>query len=394
MMRCAVARLGILIVAPIVQAAIIPQPTASPCSRLLVSRLRFQRVSNGVAEVKDATLAALPLVAAHHIGLHPDAIGNQLLQQLAISRSSASRCVSISSKITDYESPRTSSPQTARAILALRQRCQHVRIDQHRQRLMKRAHQILAALRFTPVLPPMAESTCATNVVGTCTTGMPRMNTDARNPPTSPTTPPPRATRTDWRSAPRAIKLRQPASPVLPALGPFAVRHQDYLDFATRFAEGLLQRPCPMLANWRRRQREDTSIRRNEIAQHRSRRTQQPALDHDFIRLRWSIYAYAIQVRFPLRSTDASIADEMSRPPAAPKATPRANRASIQLPCSPAISAPASIAFIAAAAINSDIATRRELRSNSPAAAPIYMPRQRAHTTIGTPEIQNERSGR
>src|SRR5579871_265082 len=39
-------------------------------------------------------------------------------------------------------------------------------------------------------------------VVGTWTTGMPRMKTDARKPPQSPTTPPPNATNNDLRSAP------------------------------------------------------------------------------------------------------------------------------------------------------------------------------------------------
>ena len=51
----------------------------------------------------------------------------------------------------------------------------------------------LPAGRFTPVLPPIALSTCATNVVGTCQKCKPRENVAATNPVRSPTTPPPTA---------------------------------------------------------------------------------------------------------------------------------------------------------------------------------------------------------
>ena len=47
--------------------------------------------------------------------------------------------------------------------------------------------------RFTAVLPPIAASTWAVSVVGTCTNGMPRMYVDATKPATSPVDPPPSA---------------------------------------------------------------------------------------------------------------------------------------------------------------------------------------------------------
>ena len=40
----------------------------------------------------------------------------------------------------------------------------------------------LPLTRLTPVLPPMAASTCASSVVGICSTGMPRMKMAARKP--------------------------------------------------------------------------------------------------------------------------------------------------------------------------------------------------------------------
>ena len=46
---------------------------------------------------------------------------------------------------------------------------------------------------FTPVLPPMLESTIASSVVGTATRRMPRSQIEAANPARSPTVPPPTA---------------------------------------------------------------------------------------------------------------------------------------------------------------------------------------------------------
>jgi hypothetical protein len=51
-----------------------------------------------------------------------------------------------------------------------------------------------------PVLPPTEESTCASKVVGTCTTSRPRRSSAAASPERSPTTPPPSATTTSLRS--------------------------------------------------------------------------------------------------------------------------------------------------------------------------------------------------
>ena len=47
-----------------------------------------------------------------------------------------------------------------------------------------------------------------TSVVGMCTTFTPRKNTAAAKPATSPTTPPPTATTSDWRSAPARQRER------------------------------------------------------------------------------------------------------------------------------------------------------------------------------------------
>ncbi len=58
------------------------------------------------------------------------------------------------------------------------------------------------ASRLTAVLPPTDESTMESKVVGTCTTGMPRMNVDAVKPARSPTTPPPSATQAQSRVRP------------------------------------------------------------------------------------------------------------------------------------------------------------------------------------------------
>ncbi len=47
---------------------------------------------------------------------------------------------------------------------------------------------------LTPVLPPIAESTIASRVVGTWTSATPRSQTEAAKPARSPTVPPPTAT--------------------------------------------------------------------------------------------------------------------------------------------------------------------------------------------------------
>jgi len=53
--------------------------------------------------------------------------------------------------------------------LPIGERGQNSNIGKNRNRMMEAAHQILALGRFTPVLPPTLESTCARKVVGTCT---------------------------------------------------------------------------------------------------------------------------------------------------------------------------------------------------------------------------------
>ena len=65
------------------------------------------------------------------------------------------------------------------------------------------------AARFTPVLPPTEESTIANSVVGTCTTGMPRMYDAATKPARSPTTPPPKATIAQSRVRPMPASASQ-----------------------------------------------------------------------------------------------------------------------------------------------------------------------------------------
>ena len=55
--------------------------------------------------------------------------------------------------------------------------------------------------RLTPVLPPIAASTCASSVVGTWMNGTPRMYVEATKPARSPTAPPPSATTGSSRCA-------------------------------------------------------------------------------------------------------------------------------------------------------------------------------------------------
>ena len=43
-------------------------------------------------------------------------------------------------------------------------------VGEHRDRLVERADEVLALGRLTAVLPPIAASTCASSVVGACTT--------------------------------------------------------------------------------------------------------------------------------------------------------------------------------------------------------------------------------
>src|ERR1700737_828053 len=68
--------------------------------------------------------------------------------------------------------------------------------------------------RFTPVLPPIALSTCATSVVGMCPSPIPPALLAPTNPATSPTTPPPIATSNARRSAPARTSCRQARSTV------------------------------------------------------------------------------------------------------------------------------------------------------------------------------------
>ena len=61
------------------------------------------------------------------------------------------------------------------------------------------------------VLPPTEESTCASSVVGICTTAMPRRTMLAAKPARSPITPPPSAITQSRRSSP--ISSRRSHSP-------------------------------------------------------------------------------------------------------------------------------------------------------------------------------------
>ena len=57
----------------------------------------------------------------------------------------------------------------------------------------------------TPVFPPIEASSMASRVVGTTTSGTPRMKVAATNPPRSPTMPPPSAKTTESRPNPESI---------------------------------------------------------------------------------------------------------------------------------------------------------------------------------------------
>ena len=96
------------------------------------------------------------------------------------------------------------------AELAARQRGQHLGIDDDERAAggTRRSGSCRAAW-LTPTLPPIALSTCASSVVGTCTRRMPRRYVAAAKPARSPTTPPPKATTTAPRSAPRVDAARR-----------------------------------------------------------------------------------------------------------------------------------------------------------------------------------------
>ena len=70
----------------------------------------------------------------------------------------------------------------------------------------------LPAAVLIPVLPPTAASTIASSVVGTCTTGTPRIHVAATNPARSVTAPPPNPTTTSERVSPASAHACQQAA--------------------------------------------------------------------------------------------------------------------------------------------------------------------------------------
>jgi hypothetical protein len=86
--------------------------------------------------------------------------------------------------------------------------------------------------RLTPVLPPIAASTMPSNVVETCTTGVPRCHTDAAKPATSVTMPPPTPTTTSWLVRPWRANPRQSVSTVASDFAASPLPISTYLDLA------------------------------------------------------------------------------------------------------------------------------------------------------------------
>ena len=72
----------------------------------------------------------------------------------------------------------------------------------------------LPAAVLTPVLPPTAASTIASSVVGTCTTGTPRSQPAATQPPRSVVAPPPKVTTASERVKPASPSVSQQAAAV------------------------------------------------------------------------------------------------------------------------------------------------------------------------------------
>ncbi len=96
-------------------------------------------------EVKNATLAALPLIAADDLSLHADAVSDELLKQIAIPGKQRIAVI-----LHQFENIWLTNHtvlhgfEQAGPVLAFGKRGQHIRIDQHTCRLMKRAQKILA----------------------------------------------------------------------------------------------------------------------------------------------------------------------------------------------------------------------------------------------------------
>ena len=85
----------------------------------------------------------------------------------------------------------------ARAELAPWQRPEQRRIDDDQAGGWNAPIRFLPSGWLTPTLPPIALSTCASSVVGTCTSVTPRRYVAAAKPAASPMTPPPTAMTTD-----------------------------------------------------------------------------------------------------------------------------------------------------------------------------------------------------
>ena len=168
--------------------------------------LGFQRVPVGVAEIQDAPQIALALVGRNHFGLDAHRFGDHPVHHFRRARQHGVRLpgqqaeqfrAANDAALDHFEQPG--------AVLALGQR-RAARPDRSARPPADgtRRPGSFPSRRFTPVLPPIPASTCASSVVGICKTGMPRMKIEARNPPTSVTMPPPKATTMLERSPPRA----------------------------------------------------------------------------------------------------------------------------------------------------------------------------------------------
>ena len=163
-----------------------------------VLRDRLERVADGVAEVQDAPQAGLALVRSTTTSaLMRQRLGDDRQRAPPASRAK----IAVGARATRSNSARLGDHAVLDhlvepgAELAPRQRREQ-RSDRRRRAAAgeTRRSGSCRARWLTPTLPPIALSTCASSVVGTWTSGMPRRKVAAAKPAMSPTTPPPTAT--------------------------------------------------------------------------------------------------------------------------------------------------------------------------------------------------------
>ena len=124
----------------------IPAPTASPCSQLAVLGGRFDRVTEGVAEIQHRALALLALIARDDLGLDlagaPDRVpqGRGLARQQPLHMAS-SQAKNAASRIRPYLMTSASPARSSRP----GQGREGVGVGDHGRRLMKRPDQVLPA---------------------------------------------------------------------------------------------------------------------------------------------------------------------------------------------------------------------------------------------------------